>query len=501
MISATKQCDIEKENCNLEKSIEELISDTLQIPIDMVCDNLKYQSIKEWDSLTHVQLMLEIETKFELSISDNQLAELTSVSKIKEMVYDYVSPEDKKSNNKSIINDNQEFNKLNPIDIKIYRGLNGLNFDTTKITHIDGENGILQYRGYNIDELAEKSTYEETSFLLLNGYLPNENELINFKEQLLTSRNLAPGVIDLIYKLKDSHPMEMLRTVISFLSHLDSYKNENTIGATINKGIHLIAQIPIIISVFHSIRKNKDFLEPDKNFGHAKNFLYMLQGKAPADSIVNYVEKGLILQIDHGANASAFTARVVTSTQADFYSAITSAISAFSGSLHGGAAENVVKMIEEIGSPENVPSYIEESLSKNKPIMGFGHRIYRVEDPRAKHFAIIAKMISEDLGKFEYYEILERVTVEMQKFSKYGLNINVDFYMGLIYNLLGIPKDLLGAIFVVSRITGWLAQIVEQMENNILIRPNLHYVGDLNRKYESLDMRKNYLLEEELSLV
>lgn len=480
----------EKVNNNvLETNINSTISKTLKIPYEMVNNELKYQSIKEWDSLAHIQLIIELEEKFNLIVNDSLMEELTSVSGIKNVIYEhYDLHRDLNSSSnpvKGYINRISEDN-INKANNKIYRGLNNLNFDKTEITNINGKTGTLQYRGYNIDDLVENASYEEVSFLLVFGQLPDKKQYENYKDTLVNSRIITQDMIDIIYKLRNSHPMDMLRTVISYLSSQSLINDNKSNNETIKNGIKLIAQIPIIVSIFHLMRKNRDYVEPNQNFYHAKNFLYMLKGEEPSDELVSYIEKGLILQADHGSNASTFTARVVTSTQADIYASITSAVAAFSGPLHGGAAENVMKMIEEIGTVENVPSYIQELMMKNEPVMGFGHRIYRVEDPRAKHFYSIAKELSKKNKNTEYIDILEEINREMKKYSKYGLNANVDLYMGLIYHLLDIPKDLLGPIFVISRISGWIAQIIEQSKNNILIRPSLFYNGNINLLYKNL---------------
>lgn len=367
--------------------------------------------------------------------------------------------------------------------VKLYRGLQGVYFDRTRTTFIDGGNGILEYRGYNIHDLAEKSTFEEVSYLLIHGDLPNRQQLDTFNDSLKQARNLPEQIFNIIDETKNSHPMDVLRTAVSALASFDEDRENDTIEGAIKKGIRLTSQVPTIVMAHHNIRNGNAPIEPNQNLNHAGNFLYMLNGKIPSQQTINLMDKDFILHADHGSNASAFTARVVASTNADLHGAITAGIAALSGPSHGGAAENVMQMAKEIESPEKAEGYVKTLLANRERVMGFGHRVYRSEDPRARHLKEGVKTLSAEVGQPQWYQILEAVQKAMSPYSRRGIHVNVDFFAGVIYYLSGIPQDLFVPIFAVGRIPGWVIQVIEQYEHNILIRPLLQYTGQRERTY------------------
>ena len=367
--------------------------------------------------------------------------------------------------------------------VDIHRGLVGVYFDRTKTTFINGKEGILEYRGYSIHDLAEKSTFEETAYLLLYGDLPNKDQLQKFDSDLKSSRDIPKEIIDIIKTIKDSHPMDVLRTAVSALSSFDPEVSDKSAEATLRKGIRLTAQVPTIVMAHNALRQNKTPIPPNSNLSHAANFLYMLDGVEPSESTAKLMDKDFILHADHGSNASAFAARVSAGTQADLHSAITTGVAVLSGPSHGGAAENVMKMVKEVGSPENAKAYVTNLLKSKERVMGFGHRVYKSQDPRAGHLKEGVENLSKEMGQPGWYEILTAVMVAMKPYQRRGIHVNVDFFAGVIYHLLGIPTDLFVPIFAVGRIPGWTIQVVEQYNNNILLRPLLEYTGEHERKY------------------
>ena len=375
-------------------------------------------------------------------------------------------------------------------EIKIHRGLNNVYFDRPNTTYINGKEGILEYRGYNIHDLAEKSSFEEVSYLLLYGKLPSISELKSFNSSLKNSRNIPGEIIDIIKSLKDSHPMDVLRTAVSALSSFDEETGDKSYDATMRKGIRLTSQVPTIVMAHNSLRNGKDPVEPSKELSHAANFIYMLNGEAPTESTSTLMDKDFIVHADHGSNASAFAARVCAGTQADLHSAITTGISVLSGPSHGGAAENVMKMVKEVGSPDNAKDYVINLQKSGERVMGFGHRVYKAEDPRAAQLREGVKFLSEEKGDPSWYEILVAVMDAMKPYQRRGIYANVDFFAGVIYHLLGIPTDLFVPIFAVGRIPGWTIQVLEQYDNNILLRPLLSYTGEHEQEYIPIENRK-----------
>ena len=370
-------------------------------------------------------------------------------------------------------------------EIKLHRGLIGIYFDRTKTTFIDGQNGVLEYCGYNIHDLADQSTFEETAYLLLHGELPTQAQLADFDAQLRQSRSLPDAIFPIIRAIKDSHPMDVLRTAVSALAAFDPDADApmDDVDATLRKGIRLTAQVPTIVMAHHRIRNGEQPIDPDPSLNHAGNFLYMMDGIKPSDDATSLMDKDLILHADHGSNASAFTARVVAGTKADVYGSITAAIAALAGPSHGGAAENVMQMAREIGSADNAEQYVKDLLRGRGRVMGFGHRVYKTEDPRARHLKEGVRKLSLEKGEPEWYNILIAVQEAMAPYERKHIHVNVDFFAGVIYYLNGIPQDLFVPIFAVGRVPGWVIQVVEQYRRNILIRPLLNYTGDHDRPY------------------
>ncbi len=375
------------------------------------------------------------------------------------------------------------------MEASLARGLKDVVLDTTESSFIDGEVGILLYRGYSIHDLAQNSNFEEVSYLLLHGALPTRTELDAFLKRLTSQRALPPQVIEVIRLVKDSHPMDALRTAASALSAFDPDTEDNSREANVRKSERLTAQFPTIVAAHHRIRGGFEPVPPRDDLMHAANFLYMLDGKDPSPEAVEAMDLDFLLHAEHGANASAFAARVTASTLSDMHSSIVTAIGTLKGPLHGGAAEAVQKMTTEIGDPSNAEAYIKQKLEAKERIMGFGHRVYRAEDPRARHMREKSRVLGEKLGHSEWYQILTQVEKDMAPYQSRGIFVNVDFYAGSVYALLDLPEDLFVPIFAVGRIPGWCIEILEQFDNNMLIRPLLQYVGPKDVEFVPIDKR------------
>lgn len=375
------------------------------------------------------------------------------------------------------------------VAVTIRRGLKGVYFERSGVSSIDGRAGDLRYRGYSIHDLAEQSTFEETAFLLLNGELPGASQLETFDADLRAARTLPDAVTELLSVLRKSHPMEALRTSISALGAFDPSADDTLPQSVYEKGLVLTAQLPTLIATHHALREGRDPVVPDSDLPHAANFLYMLKGERPSDDAAALMDKDLVLHAEHGSNASSFAARVVTGTGANLYASLTAAVGALSGPAHGGAAEDVMKMALEIGEPGNAAAYVRERRNKREPIMGFGHRVYRAEDPRARHLRDGVERLSKEMGEPHWFEILQAVETAMQRYARLGVNVNVDFFAGVIYHLHGIANDLFVPIFAIGRVPGWTAQVLEQLERNILIRPLTQYDGPEPRAYVPLNDR------------
>jgi citrate synthase len=375
-------------------------------------------------------------------------------------------------------------------EVRVHRGLKGIYFERSGASYIDGKAGELRYRGYSIHDLAEHSTFEETAYLLIHGELPKQRELDQFRNDLAKARELPPPLLRLIGEIKHAHPMEVLRTATSALSAFDADSTDNSIEAARRKGVRLIAQIPMIVAGHEALRKAREPVKPDDSLSHAANFLWMLQGKRPTQHAARLLDKDLILHAEHGSNASSFAARVVIGTDADIHAAITAAIAALSGPSHGGAAEDVMRMAEEIGIAESAKAYVKAKRDRGEAVTGFGHRVYRTEDPRARHMREGVEQLSKELGEPKWFNILQAVVEAMRPYARFGVNVNVDFYSGVIYYLNGIPADLFVPIFAVGRVPGWIVQCLEQLANNILIRPLTLYDGPPPRDYTPIALRQ-----------
>ena len=373
--------------------------------------------------------------------------------------------------------------------IQIRRGLKDVYLDRSKVCFIDGRAGELRYRGYSIHDLAQRSTFEETCYLLLHGELPTRAQLDAFEAELRGARRLPDEIFGLIRTVQRAHPMDVLRTAVSALAAFDPDVADNTPAATLRKAIRLTSQVPMIVAAHEQIRNGRAVVAPDAALGHAANFLYMLRGKAPSADAAKLMDTDMILHAEHGSNASSFTARVVAGTEANLHAAITAAIAALSGPAHGGAAENVMHMAREIGDASRAAEYVKRKRAGKEAVMGFGHRVYRAEDPRARHMRAGVEKLSREMGQPQWYQILEALVEAMKPYARHGVNVNVDFYAGVVYYLNGIPADLFVPIFAVGRVPGWAVSVLEQMENNILIRPLTLYTGPEPRDYVPIGAR------------
>jgi citrate synthase len=373
--------------------------------------------------------------------------------------------------------------------VQLHRGLREVYIDRSKSSFIDGNIGKLLYRGYNIDELAVHSNFEETAYLVMYGKLPTQAQLDEFDATLKAARLIPDEIVDIIKLTRNSHPMDVLRTAISALSAYDPDTEDNSTEATLRKGLRLTAQAPTIVATHARVRDGRDPIAPDSNLNQAANFLNMLFGELPEQVDSDLIDKDFVLHAEHGINASSFGARVAASTVADLHCAVTTGVAVLKGPSHGGAAEEVMKMAQEIGTEENAENYVRERLDSGGRIMGFGHRVYRAIDPRSVHLQDDAKALGERKGEPKWFSILQNVIEAMEPYRRRGIYQNVDFFSGTIYYLLGIPDDLFISIFAMGRIPGWTAQVVEQFENNILLRPRLLYTGEMDVPYVPIGER------------
>jgi citrate synthase len=357
------------------------------------------------------------------------------------------------------------------------KGLEGVVATTSKICYIDGEQGVLAYRGIDIHELADHSNFEETCYLLWFGKLPNRRELGELRDRLVEERKLDAAIIALLRNApRHALPMDVLRTAVSALSFYDPQEKSNDRKANLDKAIRLTSQIAMIVAAYDRIRKGRPVVEPDHSLSHAANFLLMLNGNHPSATAERALDIALILHADHELNASTFAARVTAATLSDMHSAITSAIGALKGPLHGGANEAVFHMLELIDSSGADPiDYIKGMLAEKKKVPGFGHRVYHTEDPRATHLRVMSRDLGNSSGQGKWFEISRKIE-EFVKADK-KLNANVDFYSASTYRTLGIDVDLFTPVFAVSRVSGWTAHVIEQLDDNRLIRPRAEYVG------------------------
>jgi citrate synthase len=369
------------------------------------------------------------------------------------------------------------------------KGLEGVVAAQTAISMIDGINGRLFYRGIDINELAEKSTFEETTALLWYGKLPNSAQLESFRRKFITNRQIPNEVIAVMLTLpKQTSPMEVLRTCVSALSTYDPQDLDNSLDANVNKSIRLTASLPTIAAAWDRIRNGLWPVTPSPGLGHAANFLYMLTGQEPTEAAARVLDIALMLHADHGLNASTFASRITASTLSDLHSAIVSAIGTLKGPLHGGANEQVMRMLLEIGDPDRVDQYMRGAFAAKRKIMGFGHRVYKADDPRALWLQRLAKDLADETGNPRWYAMSERIRSIVQ--TEKPLPVNVDFYSASVYYTLGIPIDLFTPIFAISRVAGWTAHVYEQYSDNRLIRPESEYIGPMDVPYTPIAERR-----------
>ncbi len=375
-----------------------------------------------------------------------------------------------------------------PAKAAVSEGLRGVVAASSSIGDVNGEKGELIYQGLDIHELADNSTFEEVVFLLWNGRLPKRAEFEELKQNIAACYETPAQLMSLMREFPaDAEPMDALRTAISALGFYDKESSDLSRENSIKVATRLTARFPTIVAAIDRLRNGRELVKPKADLNISTNFLYMLKGEMPDEFDAHVLDVALILQADHELNASTFTARVVAGTLADMYNAVTAALGALSGPLHGGANTNVMKMLLEIGSIDRVESYIKDALAKKKKIMGFGHAVYKTEDPRATHLRRLAKEMGQRKGDTKWYDITAKVEEVMMR--EKGLRPNVDCYSASTYYMMGIPLDLFTPIFAISRISGWTGHILEQYADNKLIRPRAEYVGPRNVPYVPIDQR------------
>ncbi len=355
-------------------------------------------------------------------------------------------------------------------------GLEGIIAGTTTISHVNPELSSLMYRGYDIRELVKSSSFEEVAFLLLKGHLPSQGEYDEFCALLKSERDLPQTIVDAFKTFpKNSIPMDMLRVGVDLLSLSDPDKDDNSHEANLRKATRLVAKFPALIAYSYRVNRGQEVVKPDNGLGHGENFLYMLLGKKPDAYMTHVFDASLICYADHGFNASTFSGRVTVSTLSDLYSGVVAAIGALKGPLHGGANEEAMKMLQEVGSPENAEAWVLDALATKKKIMGFGHREYKTGDPRAFILTAMGAEMSEKLGDTRWYQTASIVEKVMHR--EKSIEPNVDFPTSYIYYLMGLPIEIYTPIFALARISGWTAHMIEQLDNNRLIRPKALYEG------------------------
>ncbi len=376
---------------------------------------------------------------------------------------------------------------INNSDRVVVRGLKGVAAAETRISYVD-YNGALYYLGYNIDDLVGQVIYAEMAYLLIHKRLPNQQELERFQNELVSAMKLPDVIVDsIMHTPKHCHPMDILRTEVSHLGEYDPDGNDFSDIANMRRATRLIAQVPVIVATIHRSRLNQLVPEPKAEFGFAQNFLYMFKGAVPDEKETAVLHRYMTLHIDHGFNASTFAARVTASTNSDMYSAVTAAVGALKGPLHGGASEKVMEMLDDINIQAEVEEYIYGLLADQKKIMGFGHRIYRAQDPRTKHLrGMVEDLCHRDrtLGLYNKCIKIEEIVYERKKIYP-----NVDFYAAVTMDALGVPKEYFTPFFASSRIAGWVAHVIEQYEDAVLLRPESKYVGEFNRPFVPIENR------------
>jgi citrate synthase len=370
------------------------------------------------------------------------------------------------------------------------KGLEGIVATNSSICYIDGDRGVLAYRGIDIHELADQSNFEETCYLLWFGRLPKPGELKDLQERLAQERQIDPAIIQFVRSVpKTALPMDVLRTAVSALAFYDADEKNNDHDANVRKAIRLTSQIAMIVAAYDRIRKGKPIVEADRSLSHSANFLLQLNGTKPSATAERALDIALILHADHELNASTFAARVTAATLSDMHASITSAIGALKGLLHGGANEAVYRILASIDREKSDPvAHIRNMLAQKKKIPGFGHRVYNTEDPRATHLRVMSRDLGRSSGQPQWYDMSEKIEALVKAEKK--LNANVDFYSASTYHILGIDEDLFTPVFAVSRISGWAAHVIEQLDDNRLIRPRAEYMGpDYPNHYVAIEKR------------
>ena len=383
-------------------------------------------------------------------------------------------------------------------------GLRGVTVADTKVSFIDGEKGVLIYRGYRIEQLAENSNFLEVAYLLLNGLLPKRETMAAFEQEVLAARQIPEFVLgSLTGWPKDATPMDVLQASVPLLAMADPDVDENTRAANIRMAIRLISRLPVLVAAWHRIRQDLDPLDSDESLSHAANFLWLLHGKKPDDEMARDLDTCLILHADHTFNASTFACREVVSTRAHMYAGVTAGIGALSGSLHGGANAQVMKMLLEVESQTDIPGWVTARLDRGERIMGMGHAVYKTMDPRARFLKDMARRLGEKTGQKRWHELstaIEKAGLEaFAKKGKTDIQPNVDFYSAPVYHIMGIPRDLMTTIFAMSRVAGWCSHIIEEkfaeaQQKPALYRPKAEYVGQycglMGCEYEPAEDRK-----------
>lgn len=374
--------------------------------------------------------------------------------------------------------------------IDLIPGLEGVPIAESAVSFVDGKAGRLEYRGIGIDELAEHSTFEETSYLLMYGKLPTPTELNGFKSELLTHRGLKFRIVELLKCLPETgHPMDALQAGVAAIGMFYPERHNLADKALRTACVRLIAKTPTVVATFDRLRKGNEHLEPRDGLSLAGNFLYMINGEEPDPEEERILDLCLILHADHTMNASTFSGRVVGSTMADPYSVISSALGALSGPLHGGANEDVMALLDRIGSPEKARPFVENMIAKKEKIPGFGHRVYKAMDPRAKILKEHARRLAAKSGSERFETALQVEEVVEEHYAEKGIWPNVDFFSGIVYHEIGIARDCFTPIFAMARVSGWLAHWMEQMQNNRIFRPTQKYVGEHNQPYRPIEQR------------
>lgn len=368
------------------------------------------------------------------------------------------------------------------------KGLEGVVASQTSLSYIDGEAGVLAYRGYDIHDLAPNASFLESVFLLWNGRLPTRSELDDFEAELAAERALDPRTIDALDAIpKDAVPMAALRTAVSLEGLYDADAEDNSPEANMAKARRLVSRTPTMVAAIHRSRRGEAPIAPDAELGLAADFIRMANGEPGTDEAAEALDRTLLLYLDHGFNASTFTCRVIAATLGDMHSAVTGGVGALKGPLHGGANAKAMETLLEIGEVDRVGSWLDEALAGKRKIMGFGHRVYRTEDPRATHLRGMSEQLTKQAGLAKYYDISRELEEQMK--SRKGINPNVDFYCATVYFALGLPIDLYTPLFAMGRMGGWTAHVMEQHADNRLIRPRAEYVGELDLDWVPIEDR------------